>query len=434
MIKVMILGGGFGGIRCALDLSKKLKSEEAEITLVDQNGYHLFVPALYEVASVYGLKKDPFAVKLRRTICMPYADIFAGTGINFIQAEIADINLAHKMVRTNGDRVMEYDYLVIALGSEVADYDITGVKGYAHQFKTLDDALFINQKLEELSEQFRKEERTEPFSFLICGGGFTGIELSAELGCCTKVIKEKCKFRGRCSNITLFEAGPKILPAISEKERKFIKERLTKLGIILMENSPIEEVGSDFIKLKTGQKINGDLVVWTAGTKPNQLLLNTNGLPISNTKKITVDDTLQVKGLQNIYAIGDAIEFTDQKSQKPVPAFAYVAVDQGRIVAQNIYNSIKNQSTHNLSARPSSQHFESSGKKLKTYKPFSGIWIIPIGGKFALARLWGGVLIKGFWGWVIRELVDIKYLLSIFSINKALEVFFNEITIFSKND
>ncbi|MDP3696701.1 MAG: NAD(P)/FAD-dependent oxidoreductase [Candidatus Taylorbacteria bacterium] len=422
MIKILILGGGFGGIRAALDLDKKLK-KEAEITLIDRNGYHLFVPALYEVASAYGIKKDPFAVQLRRTICMPYADIFSAKGgpasggnrINFIQAEISEINLAHKMVKIGGDRIAEYDYLVVALGSEVADYNIPGVRDYAHQFKTLDDALFINQKLEELSEQFLKGERIEPFSFLICGGGFTGIELAAELGCCTKVIKEKCKLRGRCSSITLFEAGPRILPAISEKERRHIKERLTKLGIILMENSPIEEAGPDFIKLKTGQKLHGDLIIWTAGIQSNQLLCNTSGLPLTLSGKIATDDTLQVKNLKNIFAIGDNLEFTDLKSQKPVPAFAYVAVDQGKIVAQNIYNSIKN-------------------KKLKSYKPFSDVWIIPIGGKFALAHLWGGLLIKGFWGWVIRELVDIKYLLSIFSLNKALEVFFNEITIFSKND
>ena len=415
MVKILILGGGFGGVRCALELDKKFKNENVEITLIDRNGYHLFVPALYEVASVYGLKKDPFAVQLKRTICMPYADIFNETKVNFIQVDIAEINLAHKLVRTGGDRIIEYDHLVIALGSEVADYNVQGVRDYAQQFKTLDDALFINQKLEELSEKFKTGERTEPFSFLICGGGFTGIELAAELGCCTKVIKEKCKLKGRCSSITLFEAGPRMLPAISEKERRFIKKRLTKLGVVIMENSPIEEVGPDFVKLKTGQKVNGDLIVWTAGTAPNQFLLSTAGLPISDTKRIAVEATLEVKNLKNIYAIGDAVEFADPKSQKPIPSFAYIAVDQGHIVAQNICNSTRN-------------------KALKKYKPFYSIWIIPVGGKFALARLWGGVLIKGFLGWVIRELVDIRYLLSIFSLKKALEVFFSEITIFSKND
>ncbi|MDP3793026.1 MAG: NAD(P)/FAD-dependent oxidoreductase [bacterium] len=419
MTKILILGGGFGGIRCALDLDKKMKGEvlagQAEITLVDRNGYHLFVPALYEVASAYGLKRDPFAVQLRRTICMPYSDIFNGTGVNFVQAEVIEINLTDKKIKTNRKMTLEYDYLVIAMGSETADYGIPGVREYAHQFKTLEGALFINQKLEELSEQLLSGERIEPFSFLICGGGFTGIELAAELGCCTKVIKEKCKIRRRCSNITLFEAGSKILPGISEKERKLIKERLTKLGIILMENSSIEEIRSDFIKLKSGQTIKGDLIVWTAGIQPIKILRSIVGLPIGNTGRIKVDNLLHADGFNEVYAIGDAIEFIDLRNQKPVPSFAYVAIDHGKIAAQNIYNTLKN-------------------KNLKPYKSFSKIWIIPVGGKFALAHLWDSFLIKGFSGWVIRELVDLRYLLSIFPLNKALEVFFNDITIFSKND
>lgn len=415
MTKILILGGGFGGIRCALDLEKKLKGE-AEITLIDRNGYHLFVPALYEVASVYGLKKDPFAVQLRRTVCMPYADIFQGKHINFIQAEIIEINLGEKkQVRTSGGYIIDYDYLVLALGGEVADYNIPGVKEYSHQFKTLEDSLFTNQVLENMSEQFKKGERTEPFSFLICGGGFTGIELAAELACCTKIIKEKCKLRGRCSAITLFEAGLKILPTISEKERRFVKKRLTKLGVIIMENSPIEEVGSDFIKLKSGQTLKGNLIIWTGGIKPLAFLKSVSDLPTGDTGRIKVNDFLQVQGFNNVYAIGDAIEFIDPKNQKPIPAFAYISVNQGKIVASNIYNSIQN-------------------KNLKTYKPFYDIWVIPVGGKFALAHLWNGFMLRGFWGWIIRELIDLKYLLSIFSLNKALEVFFNEVTIFSKND
>lgn len=422
MTKILILGGGFGGVRCALDLSKKLKSEilaeKIEITLVDRNGYHLFVPALYEVASAYGLKRDAFAVQLRRTVCMPYADIFQGKHVNFIQAEITEISLEEKpnaWVKTGGNHVLEYDYLVLALGGEAADYNITGVKEYAHQFKTLEDSLFTNEVLEDVSEQFKKGQRTDPFNFLICGGGFTGIELAAELACCSKVIKEKCKLRGRCSSISVFEAGPKILPAISEKERGLIKKRLTQLGIILMENSPIEEVGADFIKLKSGQQVRGDMVIWTAGIQPMKLLKLTPNLPLGVTGRIKVNNFLQVGEFKNIYATGDVTEFTDPKTQKPVPAFAYISSRQSRVVANNIYNSLKN-------------------KNLKTYKPAYDLWILPVGGKYALAHLRGKFIVKGLWGWIIRELVDLKYLLSIFSLNKALEVFFNDITIFSKND
>lgn len=416
MIRILILGGGFGGIRCALDLDKKFKSSSGiEITLIDRNSYHLFTPAIYEVASAYGIKRDPFAIQLRKTVCLPYDDIFSGTKVDFIQAEIERIDLSNKTVKTGGGQVSDFDYLVIGLGGETADYGIPGVKEYAYQFKTLEDALMINKKLDNISEEFKQNGRTEPFSFLICGGGFTGIELAAELGCCSKVIRAKCKLRGRCATISLFEAGSKVLPTISDKERDFIKRRLTKLGVILVENSSIEEVSADFIKLKTGQKIHGDLIIWTAGIKSNRLILDVEGLELSNMGKIKVENTLKVNGVENVYALGDAVEFINPIGQKLIPAFAYVSTDQGRIVAENIYNSVGN-------------------KTLKPYKPFSNVWIIPIGGKFALAHLWGGFLIKGFWGWIVRELVDVRYLLSIFSIKEAIEVFFNEITIFTKND
>jgi len=419
MIKILILGGGFGGIRTALDLERKLAPNlskgEAEITLVDKNGYHLFTPDIYEVASAYGIKRDPFAVQLKRTICIPYADIFAKKHINFIQAEITEVDLIGNKVKTGGGHTVEYDYLVFALGSEAADYNIPGVKEYAHQFKTLEDSLFINKSLDELSEQFKSGNRTEPFSFLICGGGFTGVELAAELGCCSKVIKDKCKLRGRCSNISLFEAGPKIMSVIPEKERKIAKERLTDLGIMIIENSPIEEIGSDFIKLKSGQKVNGDLIIWTTGIKPNRIISEVKNLPLSQSGKITTEITLHVKGYQNIFAVGDSAEVIDPKTQRGIPALAYVAVNQGKIVAGNIFNSINN-------------------KKMVNYKPFYDISIVPIGGKYAVAHLWGGWIIKGFWGWIIRQLVDIRYLLSIFPINKTLDIYWNEVTIFSRND
>ncbi len=421
MIKILILGGGFGGIRCALDLEKKLRNEahstgsgQAEITLIDRNSYHLFVPAIYEVASAYGIKKDPFAIQLKKTICIPYADIFEDTDVNFIQAEISNVDLANKRVRTNGDHALEYDYLVLALGSETSTYDIPGVQEYAHKFKTLEDALFINQKLEELSEQFIKGHRTEPFSFLICGGGFTGLEIAAELGCCSRVIKSRCKVKGRCSTITLFEAGSKILPILSEKERKAAKQRLTQLGIVIMENSPIEEIGPDHLKLKSGQKLMGDLIIWTAGIRSNQFLKSIQNLTLTNAGRILVEENLKLKGIENIFAIGDNVEFIDKKSQKQVSGLAYVAIDQGKIAAHNIYSSIKS-------------------KKLKPYKPFHNVFIVPVGGKYAIANL-GGVVIKGFMAWIIRLIVDLRYFLSILPPYKAFKLYVDEMTVFLKND
>lgn len=414
MVRILILGGGFGGIRCALDLERKLKGE-AEITLVDRNNYHLFIPAIYEVASAYGIKKDAFAVQLRKTVCIPYSDIFEGKKIKFLAGEIADVNLTSKKVVTRGGYVLEYDHLVIGLGSEVYDHNIPGVKEYAYQFKNLDDALFINQKLEELSEQFISNQRTEPFSFIICGGGFTGVELAAELGCCSGAIKHRCKLKGRCSTITLFDAGPQILPAISEKERKLVKKRLTNLGVMIMENTGIEEVGSNFIKLKSGQKLEGDLIIWTAGIRANRMLSSIEGLPLTPNGKIIVEDNLRVKGFENVYGIGDNIEFLDPKNQKQIPGLAYIAIGEGKIAAKNINNAVQN-------------------KKLKPYMPSYRVYILPVGGKYAIAHLFGGLLVSGFLGWVIRMMVDVQYFLSIVSPVKAFKLYVNEITIFLKND
>ena len=422
MNKILILGGGFGGIRCALDLEKKLthstgsgQEGQVQITLVDRNSYHLFLPSLYEVASVFGAKKDPFAVKMRKTICIPYGEIFADKNINFIQADISVVDLKAKSVRTKGDEVLFYDYLVIALGSQTADFGILGVREYAYQFKSIDDVVAINVKIEKLVKKMASGEKMDSLKILVGGAGFTGIEFAAEISCCVKKMCQGHNVKAKHTIITLIEAGSKILPMVSDGERKIISKRLTELGVVLMENSPIEEVGDDFVKLKNGQMLEGDMIVWTAGIKANEFLKSIVGLPVTDKGKIVIDENLQIQEWENIFAVGDNQEFIDPKTQKPVPALAYTAVDQGKIVAKNIYNLL-------------------NGKNLKPYHPYYGVWIAPVGGKFALVHLWGGWNVAGFMGWLARELVDLRYLVSILSFRKAITLFWQGITMFTKND
>src|SRR3989338_56361 len=414
MTKILILGGGFGGVRCALDLDKKFK-EQDQITLVDRNSYHLFLPSLYEVAAIYETNKDPFTVKMRKTVCIPYKDIFAGKKINFIQAEISAVDLKEKSVRTKGGEILSCDYLVIALGSQTADFGIPGVREYAYQFKNIDDALAINVKIGKLIKKMDSGEKMDLLKILIGGAGFSGIEFAAEISCWVKKICRERGMRDKHAIITLIEAGPKILPMVSDSERNIISKRLTELGVVLMENSPIEEVGASFVKLKSGQILEGDMVVWTAGIKANEFLKSIAGLPVTDRGKIIVDENLLVQGWKNIFAVGDNQEFIYPKTQKPVPALAYTAVDQGKVVAGNIYNIL-------------------NGKNTEAYKPYYGVWIAPVGGKFSSAHLWGGWKVSGFAGWIIRELVDLRYLVSILPFRKAIAVFRQEITMFTKND
>ena len=412
--KILILGGGFGGIRAALDLEKKLKGK-AEITLIDKNGYHLFVPALYEVASVYILKHDPFSVTLRKSVAVPYSDIFMDKSVNFVQAEARNIDLDARIVTTDSGNNFSFDYLVLALGSQVADFGIPGVREYAYKFKSVEDAILINRKVRELCDKASCGERQLPIKMFICGAGFSGIELAAEISLCARKTARSCGLKGKPAQVYLFEAMPQFLPQISDKERAVICKRLTKLGIVLMENSPIESVGDGHIKLKSGRQFTGDMVIWTAGIRASALLEDVRSLELNERGKIIVDEHLRVSGRKNIFAVGDNIEFIDHTTQKPIPSLAYLAIDHGAVAAQNIYNSIRN-------------------KELAHHRPFYETWIAPVGGKWALAHMFGLITVGGFMGWVMRELVDLRYFISILPFKKAVTLLFREIKIFSGND
>lgn len=414
MVKVLILGGGFGGIRAALDLDKKLR-DLAEVTLIEKNSYHLFTPDLYEVASVYGMKKDPFAVRLKKTICIPYSDIFENKKINFIQAEIFAIDTDNKKVITRGGGILNYDYLIVALGSQSSDFGIPGVREYAFQFKDIEDGLMLNKKINDLTSEVASGARIAPIKIAIAGAGFTGIEVAAELACCVKKIARACNIKDRCERVTLIEAGPKILPMVSDKERGVTTKRLTKLGVEIMENTAVEVIESEKIKFKNGKVLDSDLIIWAAGVRSPDLLKSFPNDSLAENKKMRVNENLEVINLPNIFAVGDSTDFLDPRTGRPVPGLAYIAVDQGKIVAQNIYRVLKN-------------------KKMKTYKPFYGVWVAPIGGKYALAHLWGGLNIVGFWGWIVRELIDLRYMLSILPVKKAVSLMWQEVTLFTKND
>ncbi|MBP9822355.1 MAG: FAD-dependent oxidoreductase [Candidatus Pacebacteria bacterium] len=414
MIKILILGGGFGGIRCALDCAKKFKGE-ASITIIDRNSYHTFTPALYEIASANQPTDDPFALKLRKAVSIPYQDIFENKNINYIQAEIASVNVESSEVALIGGKVLNYDYLVVSLGSQAYDFGIPGVVEYAYPFKTVNDAVALHSKLEKTFLEASVGQRSLPIKFLIIGAGFTGIELASELAIYAKKIGPKYGLNGRYFSSVLFESSSCILPATKDSERKIIGSRLTQIGVVLMCNSVVESVSSESVKLSNGQVVSGSAVIWTAGVKPNILASGINGLIFNNAGKITVGGTMMCKNFKNIFALGDCAEFIDPVTQKSVPGLAYVAKEQGEIVAKNIYRSVFN-------------------KKLLDYVPNYDYWVAPAGGKFVVARLGKNKTLYGVSGWLVRALIDFKYFFSILSLQKSIKLFYRDLILFSKND
>ncbi len=412
MTKVAILGGGFGGLRCALDL---LHREDVHVTLIDRNSYHLFTPTLYEVASAAPLKGDnAFHLQLRRSISIPYTQIFASKKIDLIQAEIISVDLQSKHVLLDGGELLDFDYCVFALGSQTADYGISGVYEYAHQFKTVNDALALNQKVHQLFRALKEGILSAPLSFFIIGAGFTGIELAAELATCIRMMSHEAGLDKRAYSIKLFEAAPNVLPMIGDREREVITKRLTELGVSIMTNSVIESVTDDSIHLKTGHSFKGSLVVWTAGVQPNTLLKGIHNLPLTPKGKIVVQSDLSVAGQPSLFALGDLMEFIDPKTQKPVPALAYTAKAQGDVVAANILSSIQK-------------------KKSRNYVPRYDSWIAPVGGKFAVAHV-GQQSFSGLLGWLIRGVADLRYFSSILPLREAFALTRRDLMLFTKND
>ncbi len=423
MKKILILGGGFGGIRTALDLSKRLKKQSppvggVQITLIDRNSYQIFYPSLYEVASAFGITyDDPYYSKLRGTISVPFSDIFADSGVQIIQGEIEQVDIANKKILTRGREKLDFDYLVMAFGSEVSTYGIPGVNEYTYKFKSVDDALLLFRDIEEI---YKSRDRSRlPIKHLIVGAGFTGIELAAELALCTTHIAHKHGINiDKCTSITLLEAGSQMLPTIDDYERIMIRKRLGELGVETMENTVIAEIKDDNnALLKSGQTLNADFIIWTAGVKAPEMLKSIPGLELNPAGRIIVNEYLQISNSKYVFAIGDNIVFNDLKTRKPIPQMAFLAIKQGSIVAKNIARLAASVPSTNLSL----------------YNPSYGTWIAPVGGKHAVVHT-KFLVFDGLLGYLFRELIDAKYFFSILPPTKAIRLICARIKIFVKND
>lgn len=414
MTNMLILGAGFGGISAALSLEKKLRNNrDFKITLVDQNNFHLFTPSLYEVATVYGLIEDGFAQYLRGSVAVPVAEIIKDKKIDFIQAEIKEINIKEKFVLTNGGNRLEFDYLVIALGGETEFYGIPGIEDYAFNFKSIDDAVAIYKKILDI-----RAGKAKTLKIAVIGGGFTGVEVAAELAYCANKIIKDCKLDEKCVGIHLFQAGPTILEPIGEKARRKITKRLEEEGVEIHLNSQVTEAKSNSIVIKDqGEFNNFDLIIWAGGVRGPKIL-ETTGLTLNKKGIIEVNEFLQAsldgEFAEKLFVVGDCAMCLDPKTQKPIPAMAYVAYDAGKNAAANILNHIKN-------------------RKLSPHKPFYDAWIAPVGGKWAYFH-YKGFEIAGFTGYLLRQLVDLRHFMMILPPFKALKLFFKDLVIFAKND
>ena len=347
-------------------------------------------------------------------MAIPFGHIFKNIGVHVVQAEVAYINLAKQIVGSRAGGMWPYDYLIIGVGTEAADFGIKGVREYAYPFKSIENALMVNQRLQTIFDEAAHGQRILPLHIVVTGGGFTGVELAAEIASCAAKLATICTLAPHCFYVSIVESG-KVLKLLTDTEQAIVRTRLTRLGVALIENVRVTEISDAMVKLDDGRHLRSDMIIWTAGAKPHSVLPMIPGLELTAQGKVAVDETLRIHRVSNVFAVGDTVEFIDPRTNRPESAQAYIAMAHGATAADNIVRSIRK--------RP-----------LRVHRPPAAVWVAPVGGKFALAHLWGGMRISGFTGWILREAIDFRYFLTILPIKKAFQIFWHQTHEFTKND
>jgi NADH:ubiquinone reductase (H+-translocating) len=328
--KVIIVGGGFAGI----NLIKKLcKDNRFHVTLVDKNNYHFFPPLLYQVATAF---IEP------SNISYPFRRMFQKkANLRFHMGMLLKVNPDKNTIETDTG-VLEYDYLVLSLGTESNYFGMEQVKKNALPMKTIDDALNLrNHLLMNMEEAVRttdKKEKEKHLNIVIAGGGPTGVELAgmlAELGR-NIAAKEYPEIKDLRSHLYLIDSGKVLLGPMSEKSQEEATRVLRKLGVHVITNTAVKDYKDDVVLLSDGRTINSNVLIWAVGVTGREV----PGLPaevIARGRRIMVDEFNKVQNTQNIYAIGDlCLQTTDKNFPEGHPQLAQVAIQQGELLAKNL--------------------------------------------------------------------------------------------------
>ncbi len=330
--KIVIIGAGFGGLK----LVKALHNKPVEILLIDRNNYHNFQPLMYQVATG-GLEPGSIAYPVRR--------IFSNEkNVTFRMAEVQEVDVAKNQLSTTIGE-FDFDYLVIASGSENNFYNFEPVKDKLLTLKSVPDALTMRnrifQNLERALVHDRKKSLEEIMNIAIVGGGPAGLELAGALAEMKRYIipKEFPDLTLSKMSINLYEAGPQLLGAMSNEASAKSLEYLKEMGVNVFLNTPVKNYNGSTIELKDGSTFNTNTVIWSAGVKGSPI----KGLPkevINKGNRISVNEFNQVNEVDNIFAIGDVASHTTEENPKGLPMLAPVAQQQGELLAKNILKLI----------------------------------------------------------------------------------------------
>lgn len=393
--KIVILGGGFGGLYTYKSLYKYFKHDEIDITIVNRTNYFLFTPLLHEVATG-GIEHHQVVESIRQIIYK--------TNDNLHVAELESIDCEKRVVKTSIDE-LPYDILVVALGATTNFFNAPGAEEHSMVLKDLHDAIKIRRMLidsfEKASEIKDQDARRKELSYAVIGGGPTGVELVTEIA---ELVNDTFLkyYHGiiKCRDISLYliNRDDKVLGPFHESLRKNALKVIKESGVKVMLSTGVKEVRSDAVVLLDDSVLPVNRVIWTAGVKPNTPIF-THPVPLDNWGRIITNSSLQIEGCPDVFVVGDVASLSSGAEGKPLPMLAQVAVEQGAHTAQNIKRLMK-------------------GKKLLPFSYKSKGGLVSLGQWRAVADIYG-IRFSGPLAWFIWRTV---YLFKFLSSSKRIKI------------
>lgn len=392
--RVVIVGGGFAGI----ELAKHLKKAPVEVLMIDRHNYHTFQPLMYQVATG--------AIEAE-TIAFPIRRIFQKQdNYNFLLAQVLKIDASGNTVQTNVGEV-PYDYLVLATGAATNFFGNKQLEHFAMGMKSVPEALNLRSMIFEALEAANIEkdpgEKEELMTFVIVGGGPTGVELAGALAELKKHIlpKDYPGLERNCMRVFLIESKPRVLGVMSEEASKKAKEYLERMGVKIYNGLRVSSFDGELLTINNGETIRTRNVLWAAGVVGEV----PEGIPkevIQRGNQIETDVINKVKGFDNIFAIGDVAYLATSQYPDGLPGVAQVAIQQGKQLAKNIAAIVE-------------------GRATEPFKYNDKGSMATIGKNKAVADL-GRIKLQGFRAWLIWCFI---HLISLIGFSNRLKIFIN---------
>lgn len=333
--RVVIIGGGFGGIA----LAKKLSKKEAQVVLLDKHNYHNFQPLLYQV-STGGLEPDSIAYPIRKVL-QGYPNFF------FRLAQVEEVKTETKRIKTNIGEIF-YDYLVVATGSETNFFGNKGIETKGMAMKTIPQSLNLRSLILENFEQALLtddlHERDALMNFVIVGGGPTGVELAGALAEIKKGIlpKDYPDLDTRRAQINLVQGADRLLPAMSEKASDKAEKFLEELGVNVWKGIRVTDYDGKRVSTNTKTIFDAETLVWAAGVKAVGLKGLDAETFLCRGNRLRVNEFHQIEGLEDVFAIGDVAQMETEAFPHGHPMMAQPAIQQGRNLGDNLVRLIEN--------------------------------------------------------------------------------------------